>query len=80
MLDKVEVIWDYRFPHWENGISYLLWFHGVDYEIPACEIIPSGDNALTGNHDMAQNVTVMRPYGESLFFETIPMEMLHTDA
>lgn len=28
---------------------------------------------------MQANITVLRPYGESLFFEVIPMEMLRTD-
>jgi hypothetical protein len=35
---------------------------------------------LTGESDAHPYVQVKRAYGQSLFFETIPLEMLHTDA
>lgn len=56
LMDNVEVINDSRFAYRENGISFLLHFIGLDYEVPECSIAPSGDVPLTGEMDMAPNV------------------------
>jgi hypothetical protein len=56
---------------------------GLDWGMKPCVIesaTPSdGVIALTGNFDMAPNVTILRDYGNSLFFPVVPLEMLHTD-
>jgi hypothetical protein len=71
---------DDRFSYRENGISFLLHFTGIDYEVPLCTIAPStGEYPLTGGDGQTQNSAVIRPFGETLFFEVIPMEMLNTD-
>jgi len=81
MADTMEVLDDYRYDYKENGVSYMIHFYGFNEEIDSCEMIPgSGDYPITGNDDLADNSTVLRSYGESLFFPTIPMEMLRTDA
>jgi hypothetical protein len=80
MIDNVEVITDDRYLYPSNGISYLLHFYGLDYEVPVCSIAGSGEWPLSGGADMYSNNTVIRTYGESLFFETVPLEMLHSDA
>jgi hypothetical protein len=81
----VEVIDDNdRFVYRENGISFILHFTGLDYEVPLCDIGPSTFSEdwpypLSGNTDMKSNPKVIRTFGETLFFETVPMEMLNTD-
>jgi hypothetical protein len=80
MVDKIEVISDGRFAHPENGISYMIWFYGMDYEVPLCHIQSSEDDPLDGDMSMRPNVTVIQTYAESLFFSTIPLEMVYTDS
>jgi hypothetical protein len=81
MVENIEVLADGRFDHPENGISFIIHFYGLDYEVPLCSIAPSnGEYPLTGNTDMAPNTTVLRTYGESLFFPVIPFDQLHSDA
>lgn len=56
---------------------------GLDWGMKPCVIEPvTGTDAvpLTGNFDMAPNVTILRDYGNSLFFPVVPLEMLHTDS
>lgn len=84
LVDNVEVFEDDRFVYRENGISFVLHFTGIDYEVPLCDIGPSTVSEdwpypLTGNDDMRSNPKVIRTFGETLFFETVPMEMLNTD-
>lgn len=79
--EKIQIISDYRYDYTSNGISYMILFDGLDYDPPLCKIQPSsGTSPLSGNHDMQGNVTMIRHYGESLFFPVVPMEMLRTDA
>lgn len=80
MVENINVITDYRFAYPENGISFLIHFYGLDYEVPLCQIVPSGDYPLSGNYDAAANSEVVQIYGESLFFPVIPLEQLHSDA
>lgn len=81
MADTMEVLEDNRFDYRQNGISYMIHFHGLAVDIDNCEMVEgSGDYPITGNADLADNTTVLRHYAESLFFTTIPMEMLRTDA
>jgi len=80
LVDNIEVVDDGRFAYAENGISFIIHFTGLDYEVPLCSIAPSsGEYPLTGGDAQTQNVSMIRPFGESLFFEVIPMEMLNTD-
>lgn len=53
-MDNFEVVTDNRFDYRENGISFLLHFHGIDYEVPECTIEPCADceTPLTGESDM----------------------------
>lgn len=80
MLDKVTVIADGRFAYPENGISYMIHFDQLDYEVSNCHIVSSNDNPLEGDMTMRANVTKIQTYAESLFFPTVPLEMLHSDA
>lgn len=34
----MEVVTDGRYAYPENGVSYLLHFYGLDYEVPLCTI------------------------------------------
>jgi hypothetical protein len=80
LVDNIEVFTDDRFPYRENGISFIIHFTGIDYEVPLCTIKPSsGEYPLTGGDNQVQNSAVIRPFAESLFFEVVPMEMLNTD-
>jgi hypothetical protein len=80
LVDKVEIQSDNRYSYRQNGISFYAIFRGLDYDPPLCHISPGGDWPLTGNDDMQSNSTVMRTYGESIFYPAIPLEMLKTDA
>lgn len=80
LVDKVEIQSDNRYAYRQNGISFYAIFRGLDYDPPLCQISPGGDWPLTGNDDMRANSTVMRAYGESIFYPAIPLEMLKTDA
>lgn len=81
LADTVELIDDSRYTYRANGISYLIHFHGLDYDVNNCEIVAgSGDYPLTGNSDLESNSTVIQTYGDSLFFPVIPMEFLAHDA
>lgn len=80
LVDRVEVDWDYRYKYRENGISFKVIFRDLDYDPPMCHLKPDGEWPLTGNDDMQSNSTVLRPFGESLFFPVVPLEMVRTDA
>lgn len=82
LIDRMELISDYRCSYRENCISFLMHFHNIDYDMPECEIIPSEthDEPLTGADDLHSETTVIQHYGDSLFFPTIPMSMLRTNA
>lgn len=80
MVENIEVKEDYRFPYKENGISFTIQFTGLDYDPPLCSIQPAGDYPLTGNVDMVANVTKVRNFADTLFFPTIPLEQLTSDA
>lgn len=80
LIDSVTVIKDGRYDFPDNGISYLLHFFNLDYEVPKCTIAGSGEYPLSGGAQMYTNNTVLRTYGESLFFDTVPLDMLKADA
>lgn len=81
LMDKVRVYADNRYTYPENGISFIVHFSGIAFSPAACTIQPSqGSYPLTGNTDMRANVTILRNYGESTFFEAVPLEMLSHDS
>lgn len=80
LVDNVEIVSDGRYHYRQNGISFYAIFRGLDYNPPLCTIAPGGDWPLTGGEDMAANSTVVREYGESIFYPAIPLEMLRSDA
>lgn len=80
LVDKVSIVHDGRFAYRANGISFSAIFNGLDYNPPLCHIAPGGDWPLTGGDDMQSNSTVLRDFGQSIFYPAIPMEMLRTDA
>jgi hypothetical protein len=84
MVENFEIYDDGEFAHRENGISFILHFTGLDYEVPECSIAPSpntGDNwPLTGNTDMTPSVEILKTFGESIFMPVIPFYQLHADA
>jgi len=49
LVDKIEIIDDARYNYKENGISFLMNFKGLDYNVPLCKIEPDEDDPLTGN-------------------------------
>lgn len=72
---------DYRYTYPENGLSYMIKFTGVAYDVAPCSILPgTGDYPISGNSDLATNVTVLQNFGETLWFEPIPLEFLTSDA
>ena len=80
LVDKIEIIDDARYPYRENGISFMMNFKGLEYNVPLCKIESDENDPLTGNNDMAVTSKMLRNYGETLFFPAVPMEMLSTDA
>jgi hypothetical protein len=78
---KVDAVFDYRYTYWENGISFILHFVGLDYDQPACTIGPSSTSAtpLEGNDPVA-TVEVVQSYGGSIMFEPVHLEFLTSDA
>lgn len=80
LASKVEAIYDYKYPYYENGVSFILHFTGLHYDQPACSIAPgSGDYPLTGNSPTAET-TVIQNYGASIMFEPVHLEFLTSDA
>jgi hypothetical protein len=78
--DNIEVIADNRFHYKENSISFMLHFVGLDYEAPLCTIASGVDEPLVGNTDLHANVTNIRHFNETIFFEVVPLEFLLSDA
>lgn len=51
LAEKIKVHYDYRFEYPENGLSFVIEFIGLDYEVPLCTVGPSnGSYPLTGNN------------------------------
>jgi hypothetical protein len=48
LIDSVTVIPDNRYAFPDNGISYILHFFNIDYEVPLCTIAGSGEWPLSG--------------------------------
>ena len=82
LTDKVEVLYDYKYAHWENGVSFILHFTGLDYAPPVCQIHPSYTNAepLTGNEPVAPSTKVIQEFGQTILFEPITLDFLTSDA
>jgi hypothetical protein len=80
LVDKVEVHSDYRYGYPENGLSFLLEFTGLNYNVPLCSIVAgSGLYPLTGSQ-LVDNNTLIQTYGNSVFFEPITLDFLTSDA
>ena len=80
LVDHVRVLNDHRYDYRENGISYMLDFYGLDYDQPLCKIHEGDNNDPLQGDNYYENSTTLHHFGESIFFEPIPMEMLFTDA
>jgi hypothetical protein len=81
LVEKFEVYDDTPYDYRENGISFVLHFTGLEYEVPLCSLAPSsGEWPLTGNTDMAPSAEVLRKFGETIFMPTMPLYQLHSDA
>ena len=77
---KVQVRNARKHIHRNNGFAIMLNFFGNDGDAPLCEFVSStGTNPLEGD-----NITFIRnnvrEYGENIFYEPIPMELLFTNA
>ena len=82
LTDKVEVLYDYKYAHWENGVSFILHFIGLDYAPPLCQIHPSYSNVepLTGNEPVIATTKVVQEFGQTILFEPITLDFLTSDA
>lgn len=78
MYDKVEVWWDSNnFPYRENGLAFYVRYIGKNEPVGLAYITSGVDSPLTGDNLTAYS-NVTKPYGENLFYEAIPFEMLRT--
>lgn len=80
LYDLTEIEYGNDFAYAENGRSWILRFIGLNEDPGQFEIVQSETDPLVagedGNITFFANTTV--PYGQNLFFEPIPFEMLRT--
>ena len=80
IYDLTEMYNGNDFDYLENGRSFILRFIGLNEDPGQFEIVQSETNPLTAGEEgtitFFANTTV--PYGQNLFFEPIPFEMLRT--
>jgi hypothetical protein len=67
------------FSYRENGISFAIFFDGLEADVPTCRIESGEESLLTGNRDMTIETTELHKYAESIYYASIPMEMLRTE-
>ena len=80
LIDKTKVVADNRYQYPENGLSFMLKFDGLDYDVPQCTLdYGTGKYPLTGS-TLTSNCTTLSHYGSSLMFEPVPLEFLTSDA
>lgn len=49
LIDNIDLYYDYRFAKNGDGISFLIRFTGLYYEVPLCSIESGFETLLTGN-------------------------------
>ena len=57
----------------------MLNFFGYDGDVPECKFVSSSTVPLVAD-DIQYGSQTIREWGENLFFEPIPLEMLYTNA
>jgi hypothetical protein len=62
----------------DNRLEYMLVFHDVLEDPEECLIKSGTESPLTGNLEI--KTTTVRPYGQNLMFEPVPLEMMYHDA
>lgn len=65
--------------YWENARRFSITFEGMDVDMPQCYITTGINDPLTGANPRFEATTIAA-FGENLFFEPIPQEMLYTAA
>ena len=65
--------------YWQNQVNFLILFRDVEFDVPQCFLSKSDSIPLTGNEVVFVETTV-REYGDNLFFQPVPLEMLYTSA
>lgn len=59
LMDRIEVVYDYRYSYWQNGVSFRVMFTGVNYDVPLCSILDGiGNYPITGNNLIANHTVV----------------------
>lgn len=81
---KVQVRNARKHIHRNNGFAIMLNFFGNDGDAPSCEFVSStgtepGTAPLEGDN-IVLSTEIVREYGENIFYEPIPMELLFTNA
>lgn len=70
-----------RFTDQENGIQIIMTVEGVQGNIPLCTIVPPSENKASYPEDFALSTTTReQSWGENLWFNPVPLEMLYTPA
>ena len=69
------------YPSEQNGIKILIHFRDFPMDMPQCYIQPAeGDHEIVPEAMPVYDSTTFRTFGESLWFEPVPLEMLRTPA
>jgi len=78
--DKVQVWWDRNsFSMSKNGIAFYIRYIGKNEPVGLASIISGEVRPLLANPETLVSYSkVTIPYGQNLFFEPIPFEMLKT--
>ena len=59
LADQVEIIPDYRYKYWENGISFMMKFSGIKGDVNLCSLQTGATTPLTGNNPDFSNSTLL---------------------
>ena len=63
----------------ENGIKIAIFMEGMNRTVPLCQIEP-GDNNPYDQDYARTDAERLRTFGENLWFDPVPLEMLYTPA
>jgi len=78
LYDKIEVWWAHNsLSYRQNGIAIYIRYIGKT-NVGLATIIPGDDTPISGGGTPVAYSNVTIPYGENLFYEPIPFEMLRT--
>jgi len=61
LADKVEVMNSYKYDYFENGVSWILKFSGIQGDVPAC-VIKSGVNTTLVGTSITYNQNITKPF------------------